>query len=338
MILSERIESLVELGHQLSNDKGILYQAIRQAYNENKWFIEENCHMAIESITDQFLQRKELENWVNAYSFPNEEAVKRVGLILAGNIPLVGFHDVLSVFIAGHKSVIKLSDKDKILLPAILNVLYDINPQASKYFVIVDRLTEYNAVIATGSDNSAVHFEYYFKHVPHIIRRNRNAVAILHGMESRADIVTLGKDIFNYFGLGCRNVSKLYVPKGYDLEFIMEALHDYKELVLHNKYKNNFDYNYAIYLLNQDKFLMNGCVLLKESTDITSRIAMLGYEYYNSIEELKALLTARQEEIQCIVSNQIIKGFNTVRFGHSQQPFLSNYADGVDTLEFLSKL
>lgn len=338
MNLGERIDALVNLGEQLSTTVDSLDGPIRQAYLENKWFVEENSQKAIHAISSHFLVKENLEKWLSTYSIPKDVDSKEIGLILAGNIPLVGFHDVLSVFISGHISLIKLSDKDKILLPAILDLLKDIDPRTSDYFKIVERLTDYQAVIATGSDNSAVHFEYYFKHVPNIIRRNRNAVAVLHGGETRDDIVTLGKDIFNYFGLGCRNVSKLYLPADYDLQFIMEALHDYKELVLHNKYKNNFDYNYAIYLLNQDEFLMNGCVLLKESTDIASRIAMLGYEYYHTLEDLREVLKYRQNEIQCIVSNHHIENINTIPFGRAQEPSLSDYADGVDTLEFLSTL
>lgn len=338
MNLGERIDALIKLGEQLSINEDIQNAAVKRAYLENKWFVEENSKQAIHAIARHFLERKKLEQWLSAYSISDEISPKKIGLILAGNIPLVGFHDVLSVFISGHISVIKLSDKDKILLPAILQLLQEIDARTSAYFEIVERLTDYQAVIATGSDNTAVHFEYYFKHVPNIIRRNRNAVAILHGQETREDIVTLGKDIFNYFGLGCRNVSKLYLPTDYDLQFIMEALHDYKELVLHNKYKNNFDYNYAIYLLNQDEFLMNGCVLLKESSDISSRIAMLGYEYYNSIEELVPVLNERDNEIQCVVSNQQIENINTIPHGRAQEPSLADYADGVDTFEFLLKL
>jgi len=338
MNLTERIDALVQLGQQLSNDINILQDAIKLSYHENRWFIEDNSKKAITAIANNFLQKDRLDHWLTQYSIVNVSTQKKIGLILAGNIPLVGFHDVLSVFISGHISVIKLSDKDKQLLPAILKLLYKIDPRTDPYFEIVERLTEYDAVIATGSDNSAVHFEYYFKHVPHIIRRNRNAVAILSGDESREEIVSLGKDIFNYFGLGCRNVSKLYIPEGYNLEFIMEALHDYNELVLHNKYKNNFDYNYAIYLLNQDKFLMNGCILLMESEDIASRIAMLGYEYYSSNNQLIELLNKRKGEIQCIVSNRIIQGLQTVGFSHAQEPSLTDYADGVDTLEFLIEL
>lgn len=336
MTLSQRIVALVTLGIWIKKNPDLIRIAKNKAYQQNQWFITENSQKALDAISLHYLSIEALEKWLLDYTIKEPIQIKKIGLILAGNIPLVGFHDILTVFISGHHSLIKLSDKDKELIPVLINQLCEINTDCGAYFSFVDRLTDYDAIIATGSNNSAVHFEYYFKHVPHIIRRNRNAIAILDGSESREDLVTLGEDIFSYFGLGCRNVSKLYLPSDYDTDVLMEALHDYKELVLHNKYKNNFDYNYAIYLLNQDKFFMNGCVLLKESTDISSKIAMLGYEYYDSILHLVELVQARMEDIQLITSKNNIDGLETIRFGEAQKPQLWNYADGVDTLQFLN--
>lgn len=338
MTLANRIDTLVQLGIRLKEDPKVLEIAINKAFQQNQWFVKENIHKAIDSICIDYLENEKLNNWLSRYSITEIDSPKTIGLILAGNIPLVGFHDVLSVFISGHCCSIKLSDKDKELMPALVQLLFEINPDCSSYFNFVDRLEDYDGIIATGSNNSAVHFEYYFKHVPHIIRRNRNAVAILNGAESRDDIVTLGQDIFSYFGLGCRNVSKLYLPRDYNTDFLMEALHDFKELVLHNKYKNNFDYNYAIYLLNQDSFFMNGCVLLKESKDIASRIGMLGFEYYDTTSHLVKLIKPRMDEIQLIVSNHTIPDLATLKFGQAQRPQLWDYADGVDTLQFLLDL
>lgn len=337
MILAERLNALVKLG-ALLEDPALMQQAKAKAYKNNQWFVTDNSQQALDSISQNYLSADALESWLTKYNLEETRQVRKLGLILAGNIPLVGFHDVLTVFISGHHSLIKLSDKDKELLPALINTLCEIDGRCRNYFSFVDRLEQYDAVIATGSNNSAVHFEYYFKHVPHIIRRNRNAIGIIDGSESREDLVTLGQDIFSYFGLGCRNVSKLYLPNDYNTDVLMEALHEYKELVLHNKYKNNFDYNYAIYLLNQDKFLMNGCVLLKESTDISSRIAMLGYEFYESSDHLVDLIKPHLDEIQLIVSNKSIEGLQTMRFGEAQKPKLWDYADGVDTLQFLINL
>lgn len=338
MTLEDRIHVLVELGQQIQTRQEELQPIIHKTYLENKWLTDANCQKALEGIVEHFLQKDKLKSWTSEYQIADNINRKSVGLILAGNIPLVGFHDVLSVFVAGHKSYIKLSDKDKNLIPHLIKWMENINADSKDYFEFVDRLSSYDAVIATGSNNTAVHFEYYFKHVPHIIRRNRNGVAIIDGTETKDTLLELGKDVFDYFGLGCRNVSKLYVPKDYDFNFLMETLHEYNELVLHNKYKNNFDYNYAIYLLNQDPFLSNGCVIVKETKDIATRIAMLGYEYYENTSSLAKELTNRADEIQCIVSQSEINGLQTIKPGKAQQPHLSDYADGVDTLLFLTGL
>lgn len=335
MTLSNRIELLSLLGRHLLKFEDRLEQTILQTYYQNRWFTQENTRKSIEAIARQFLDKEKLIQWTNAYQIKEEVVAKRVGLVMAGNIPLVGFHDWLAVFITGHSSKIKLSDKDKLLLPYFIDFLVDLEPQLKDYFEVCDFLKEFEMVIATGSDNSARYFEAYFGKYPHIIRRNRTSVAILNGKESKEELLALGDDLFSYFGLGCRNVSKIYVPEGYDFNFLMETLHEFKEIVLHDKYKNNFDYNFSLLILNRIKHYSNGCVLMHEAESLHSRIASLHFEYYQSEDDLMAKITDKQEEIQCIVSNSKIGAHSVTPFGEAQHPGLFDYADGVDTVSFL---
>jgi hypothetical protein len=248
----------------------------------------------------------------------------------------VGLHDILCVFVAGFKSKIKLSEKDPYFIPFLIQSLNKIDPSAHTFFEITEGyLKDFDAVIATGSNNSARYFEAYFSKYPHIIRKNRNAVAILRGDETQADITLLGDDIFTYFGLGCRNVSKLYVPKGYNFEPFLETLHARNEIVLHDKYKNNFDYNFALLILNRVPYFSNGCILLRETTEIASPIAVLYFEYYDDYNQLSASLRQRGEEIQCVIAKDNIEGLPCFYFGDAQKPSLGDYADGVDTMAFL---
>ena len=276
---------------------------------------------------------------------------KRVGLVLAGNIPLVGFHDILCVFVSGHQSVIKLSDKDPFLLPMLLDFLKEIDDRTTAYFsTTTERLGGFDAVIATGSNNSARYFEAYFGKYPHIIRKNRNAVGILRGTETAEELRLLGNDIFQYFGLGCRNVSKLYLPKGYNFTLLLETLHERNEIVMHDKYKNNFDYNFTLLILNKIKYESNGCLLMREAEEIASPISMVYYEFYDDLTDLTKTLQAKKEEIQLVVtsfarrdainrvSTMPIENLKTFNFGEAQKPSLSDYADGVDTLQFLINL
>ena len=340
MTLQERIGAIVRVAEALVDlDSTKLSAVFIRAENENRWFTQENIKKSLSAIRDAFCDLENLNEWVKGYNIADTVTPKNVGLILAGNIPLVGFHDVLSCFISGHYTLIRLSDKDKILLPFLVEELIKIDERTKPYFTFVDRLTGYDAVIATGSNNSAVHFEYYFRNYKHIIRRNRNAIAVLSGNESKEDIMALGSDIFDYFGLGCRNVSKLYVPTDYNFDFMLGILHDeFKELVLHNKYKNNYDYNYAIFLLDQFEFLASGSLILRESSAIASRISSVYYEYYENIAALTSIINKRASEIQCVISNMEIADVRTFAFGEAQRPSLSDYADGVDTLEFLQSL
>ncbi len=338
MKIADRINLLVELGKELnSSSNERLKQATLKAHLENQWFTPKNTRKAIKAICDQFLQRNLLENWIKYYHIDGVKA-KNIGLVLAGNIPLVGFHDLLSTFITGHKSIIKPSSKGKVLIEAVINILSDIEPKTKTQFEIVDKLADFDAVIATGSNNTALHFEYYFREYPKIIRKNRTSVAILDGNESSEELKSLATDVFAYFGLGCRNVSKIYVPDGYNPDHIFEAFYEYEHVIDHNKYKNNYDYNNAIFLLGQHKFLTNDFIILKEDESLHSRIASLHYEYYTDLENVKTQIVNLKENIQCVSTNVEMGEMETVPLGKCQNPGLWDYADGVDTMNFLTHL
>jgi hypothetical protein len=337
MKLSERINLLVALGEYIDQGSEALDAVIQQSYLHNGWFVPENSRKALASIRQAFLQREALEKWVANYSVQENTSDKTVGLILAGNIPLVGFHDVLAVFISGHRAKIKLSEKDKFLLPHLISKMAERDSRISAYLQITEKLNDFDAVIATGSDNTARYFEAYFGKYPNIIRRNRNGVAVLTGEETTEELQALGKDVFQYFGLGCRNVSKLYLPANYKFEPLLEAFHEYREIVLNNKYKNNFDYNYTLIIMNGMPHHSNGCILLTEAESLQSRIAQLHYEYFADADGLRSKLTAHRNDIQCIVS-QPIEGVKTFPFGKAQEPALTDYADGEDTMAFLTAL
>lgn len=338
MTLAEKIDLLTYLGDYIRSSSEKLEALITVSYQHNKWFTKENYQAALTAIANSFLQKQQLEAWTSHYDFNKSKGAKKVGLILAGNIPLVGFHDFVSVFLSDHSSQIKLSDKDKFVLPYLIEVMTKKDKRMQVYVETVERLTEFDAVIATGSNNSARYFESYFGKYPNIIRKNRTAVAVLDGTENDEDIFALGKDIFKYFGLGCRNVSKIFVPKDYDFELFMETTHRYNDIIHHNKYKNNFDYNFTLYILNQRKHLNNGCILLVEDESLHSRIASLHYEFYEDQQDLQQKLSKDKEEIQCVVSKSKFNDVSNVTFGEAQNPGLMEYADGVDTIEFLLNL
>lgn len=335
MQLQERINTMVKLGEKLKEkDEYLEAIMLRTKYN-NGWFTLENQRKSIDNIRDFYLDEKMLLKWVAPYNIPERTIPKNVGIVMAGNIPLVGFHDLLSVFVAGHRCVIKLSEKDQFLLPYFLKILKEIDSRTEGYFLLANRLKNIDAVIATGSNNSSRYFEYYFSKMPNIIRKNRNAVAALSGQETPEELLRLGNDVFQYFGLGCRNVSKVYVPQEYEFEPLMEALHEYREIVRHNKYKNNFDYNFAIQVLNKNTYKSNGCVLVTENKAISSRVGELYYEHYIGPKELERELNHRAEEIQCVVAKAEFLKLPTIPFGEAQKPQLWDYADGVDTMSFL---
>ena len=268
--LNQRIQALHSLGEVLNErliqDKDFI---IARAIAENGWFTEASITKAIGAVTDSFLDRNILENWTNRYHLEPEKR-QTVGLILAGNIPLVGIHDILSVFVSGHRSLMKFSSKDKVLIPYMISILNEIDPRTTDYFQESEQLKGMDAVIATGGETASTHFAYYFSKYPSIIRGNRSSCAVLTGEESQDDLEALGADIFDYFGLGCRSVSKLYLPRDYNTDQIFEAIVGYGDVIDHNKYKNNFDYSYSIYLLGQTPFLTNNFVILREDEALSS--------------------------------------------------------------------
>lgn len=337
MTLNERIDLLARLGRHLEGEDEYLQAVMHRTEFHNPWFTMANQAEAIQSIAHHFLQRELLEKWVSRYSVSDMPTGKIVGIVMAGNIPLVGFHDWLCVFIAGHRAQVKLSDKDSFLFPYLIKLLQSWQPAMGEWVETVEKLKDYDAVIATGSNNSARYFEAYFGKKPHIIRRNRNGVAVLTGAESPEELKQLGADVFSFYGLGCRNVAKIYVPEGYDFDPLLEALHEYRETILNDKYKHNFDYNYALFILNKVPLKANGCILLKEDPSLTSRIACLHYEYYRDLEQVSRELDMRKEEVQCVVARSGFLPQPALPFGSTQQPSLQDYADGVDTLAFLVK-
>lgn len=338
MNLDERIESMVKLGADLINQDERLMAHAHRTESNNPWFTKKHITWSIRQIANQFLNRNKILAWLNNYSIPEDGEMRQVGIVMAGNIPLVGFHDMLCCFIAGHKSIIKLSDKDPYLIPYVLTLLKEANPETAAYFELVQKLENYDAVIATGSNSTAVHFEYYFKNVPHIIRRNRNAVAVLQESVENESIEKLGDDVFLYYGLGCRNVSKIYLPKSFNTDRLFENFTKHQDVINHGKYRNNFDYNVAIFMLNKLPYLESGFFILKEDEQIASRIACLHYERYDDEKTLINHLLSEKEKIQCVVSDLQMESLKTVPFGTSQIPSLLDYADDADTLDFLLKL
>lgn len=304
-----------------------LITVINKQAGFNGWFKKENVLKSIYSLGTQLTEEK-LNSWLSEYSFSEEP--KKIGLIMAGNIPLVGFHDFLCVLLSGNIAVCKLSSDDKTLLPALAFHLIQFVPSVKERIVFTHgKIGDVDAVIATGSDNSLQYFEQYFGKYPHIFRRNRTSVAIISGNETKEDFNALGHDIFDYFGLGCRNVSHLLIPRGFDLNRFFEGIIGHSEVVNHHKYANNYDYNKAVYLLNKQQLLDNHFVLLRESKALFSPLSMVHYQYYDNENDIKTFLETHKDQIQAIV------GQNYIPFGMSQCPMLNDYADGIDTLRFL---
>ena len=309
----------------------------QKAYGANQWFIPEFTNAALEAIANEFLDVNAFTEWMGSYPKP-EGKQKTIAVIMAGNLPLVGFHDLLCILASGNAAMIKLSDKDAHLLPWVTDQWIKTDPSLSAFIKYVDRLEGFDAAIATGSNNSARYFDYYFRSYPHVLRQNRNGVAVLTGEESIEDLKLLANDIFMFFGLGCRNVSRIFVPEGYDFNQWEEAIADWKHLGDHNKYRNNLDYNFAIYIINSIPHINLGHLILKEDDAIASRIGCLHYSYYKNMDELIPQMQSRKEEIQCVVSKRPISEWAFIYFGESQHPALDQYADGVDTMQFLTSL
>ena len=305
---------------------------IKLSQSHNGWYTPENVCFSIQSWATA-LTEENLDKWLSSYNI-ELNTPKNIGLILAGNIPLVGFHDFLSVLISGNNVLVKTSSNDQLLLPFLAKYIIAIEPElANKITFVEGKLENFDAVIATGSNNTARYFEYYFKDKPNIIRKNRNSIAVLNGKETKEELIALGKDIFRYFGLGCRNVSKLFVPKGYIFNTFFEAIFEYQDIIHYEKYANNYDYNKAVFLMSNFKLLDNGFLTIKEDNSYASPISSVFYEFYESIEDLQIRLQSESEQIQCIVSNNLVE--NSIDFGQTQRPNLWDYADNVDTVSFL---
>lgn len=349
MKLKERIEAFADLGQflkqyineqaknepQFDDWQNSLNIAIQKSNAANAWFTTENIIFALNSWAN-VLTLTELQKWLEPYKI-KEVKTKRVAVIMAGNIPLVGFHDFLTVLICGHSVIVKQSSNDQFILPVIVEWLVSFHPEfKTNISITTDKLTNFDAVIATGSNNTARYFEYYFRNKPAIIRKNRNSIAILQGNETPEELDLLSKDIFRYFGMGCRNISKLFVPENYNFDSFFNAIFKWSDIINHHKYANNYDYNKAIYLMSEYNILDNGFFMLKEDVNYASPISVGFYEYYNNLEDLSLKLLTESSQIQCVVSSAT-SGIG-IPFGSTQQPKLWNYADNVDSVDFLLKI
>ena len=352
MTLEQKKNSFVELGKFLSqfsvdeNTKcqSVLFndlyfdkfiELIQLSPSHNGWYTNENVYFSIQSWAEA-LSEDNLNQWLDAYDFIGVDS-KTVGLVLAGNIPLVGFHDFISVLLSGHKVVVKTSSNDQHLLPFLAKYIISVEPKFENHITFVEgKLENFDAVIATGSNNTARYFEYYFKDKPSIIRKTRNSVAVLDGNESEEQMIALGEDVFRYFGLGCRNVSKIFVPRDYNFDAFFGGMYPYNQVMKFEKYINNYDYNKAVFLMSNFNLLDNEFLIIKEDSSYASPISSVFYEYYDNLQDIKNKLQQDQEQIQCIVSNDLIE--NSVPFGQTQKPNLWDYADNVDTINFLITL
>lgn len=351
MNLEKRINAFVKLGlflKQFKNDNKndslnkinqLFYEDFQNLINRQKayngWFDEKNVRNAIDAIAEM-LNEERLKQWLNAYSL-KECVTKNIGVIMAGNIPLVGFHDFLTVLITGNNIKIKLSSNDKTLLPKVAEILTYIEPEFIGRIAFVDKLVDFDAVLATGSNNTSRYFKQYFGKYPHLIRNNKTSIAIISENDTKKDIEKLGQDVFTYYGLGCRNVSKLFLPKNYPLDNVFEAFYSFGSVIENNKYANNYDYNKAVYLLGKNKIFDNNFLLMKEERQLDSPIGVLYYEYYDDVNDLNEYLNKIASNIQCMVSSKNTP-IKTFLFGEAQNPGLADYADGVDTVQFVNEL
>ena len=330
MNLQARIKGFVTLGQQLSDTNNTqLIEAKSAAYQQNAWFLPEFIDQAIQQIREQFLQQKALEEWTAAYpSLSDNPTHLKVGIVMAGNIPLVGFHDLLSTLIAGHTAVVKRSSKDQVLMDFIIASLIEINPAFETQILVQEQLKNCDAYIATGGNTAGNYFEYYFGKFPHIIRKNKTSIAILDGTETLAELAALADDCMLYYGMGCRNVTQIWVPEGYDFIPFLNALKKYNYLQDQHKYKHNYDYQLALLMMRKQLYMDSGGVLMSENPSPFAAISQIHYQQY----PLGSIPTFNLDEIQCVV------GKNQLPFGSLQKPDLAQYADGVDSLAFLSGL
>lgn len=339
--LKDRISAFVSLGEYLRigfESDNEMSEAIEKSIAQNHWFTNDSIAFSFRSI-GSILTEEAINDWIKPYrnKFSNLQELKTVAVIMAGNIPIVGFHDFLSVLISGHRLLARLSSDDKYLLPFLAKRLVEFCSDFDEKIILTEEtIKKPDAVIATGSNNTARYFDYYFGKYPNIIRQNRNGVAVLSGDESDDDLKSLALDIFQYFGLGCRNVSKIYVPENYNFDRLFHSFESYRSVSMHNKYNNNYEYYRSIYLINSVKHLDNGFVMLKPDPAISSPLAVVNYEEYKNRETVNSILEARKDEIQCIVSSINFGG--AIDFGQSQFPQLNDFADGINSLDFLANL
>jgi hypothetical protein len=337
MRIVDRIAAFVELGKRIKELNAAELEELQwNAKNVNNWFTGESINNALAGIC-VILQPEKIEQWLKNYTISTEITNLRIGLMMAGNIPAVGFHDLLCVLLAGHIASVKLSSSDTVLMNWIISQLIQIDSRFSSRIEIVEMLKNRDGYIATGSSNSARYFNYYFGKYPHIIRQNRTSVAVFSGDETANDYLKVGNDIFQYFGLGCRNVSKIYIKDELQLQEFLGVIQVYESTALHHKYNNNYDYNKSILLVNRENHLDNGFLILQKSENLVSPIAVLFFECYSDEEQLKELIASNESKIQCIVSKDA-KFPNSIPFGTTQRPNPWDYADGVDTLKFLVQL
>jgi hypothetical protein len=350
MTLKQRTDAFIELGKQiqavftgespkLNSQQQDLKSCVESAYNSNPWFIPEFSSMAMKAISEM-LTADSLNHWLlNELPDNPNKGLKNIGVVMAGNIPAVGFHDFLCVLISGNRIKVKLSSDDQLLIPALSRLLISIEPEfETRIEFISGKLEQIDAIIATGSNNTSRYFEFYFGKYPNIIRKSRSSVAILSGNESPEDLRALLDDLFLYFGFGCRNVTKLYVPVNYDFIPLLDQSKCKADLLLsHNKYYNNYEYNKAVFLVNGTVHLDTGYLLVKEDESVHSPIGVIHYETYSSNEELLNTLYGIEESLQCIISSNSMASM-TIPFGKSQKPAINDYADNLNTLNFLMNL
>ncbi len=331
MDLESRISLLVELGKFMLSEDAAWKAAKTKSFQHNAWFIPDFIELSVQQIVDQYLQRDLLEKWLQGYDFPARTPVpKKLGLVMAGNIPLVGFHDFLSCFLSGHQQFIKLSSKDPWLFPILFEFLNKKNPAVAKIVQTASMLRGMDAYIATGSNNSARYFDYYFGKYPSLIRHNRTSVALLEGDETADELDKLADDVFLYFGRGCRSVTQIHVPENYDFLPLLKAFRKYQWMADHHKYKNNYDYRLSLAILNKLYYMTNDCLLLLENESPFSPIAVLHYSFYK--DRGSWIQPRENENLQCVLGRHFLP------FGKSQQPGLPDYADGADTMKFLRSI
>ena len=313
----------------------VLEKTLIESHSYNSWFTIDNLKLSLKNWSNS-LQENIISDWLSKYNIEDKSS-KKIAIIMAGNIPAVGFHDLLCSLLLNFDCIVKLSSEDKLLIPFIVKFLESRNEKLkNKVTFESEKLKDFDGVIATGNNNSHRYFDYYFSKYPNLLRKTRHSIAVLDGKESDNDLSELSNDIFNYFGLGCRSVSKVFIPYGYDLDLLFNAFFRHKEVVNHNKYVNNFDYNKAVYLMSKEKFIENGFIILKEESKLGSPIGCLFYEFYNDKKEITKLINNNSDSIQCVVSNI---NFNTnIKFGQTQCPNINDYADNNDTIKFLLKI